>query len=89
MRSESRSGPPQRLARSLRGYRLSRLPGDLMAGSLIVAIGIPISMGMAEVAGVAPVIGLYSCILPLVAYALLGSSFHLVVALDASTAFVI
>ncbi len=86
MRSESRSGPPQRLARSLRGYRLSRLPGDLMAGSLIVAIGIPISMGMAEVAGVAPVIGLYSCILPLVAYALLGSSFHLVVALDASTA---
>lgn len=84
--SEPRRGSPRQPARSLRGYRLSNLPGDLVAGSLIVAVGIPISMGMAEVAGVAPVVGLYSCILPLVAYALLGSSLHLVVALDASTA---
>jgi MFS superfamily sulfate permease-like transporter len=53
---------------------------------LIVAIGIPISMGMAEVAGLPPVIGLYSCLLAPVAFALFGSSRQLVVALDASTA---
>jgi high affinity sulfate transporter 1 len=78
--------PPRRLARSLRGYRRAYVPKDLVAGALVVAIAIPISMGMAEVAGVPPVVGLYSCVLPLVAYAFLGSSRQLVVALDASTA---
>lgn len=71
---------------SLRGYRRSWLPRDLTAGVLIVALAIPLSMGMAELAGMPPVAGLYTCILPLVAYAVFGSSPQLVVALDASTA---
>jgi len=71
---------------SLRGYRRAWLPRDLTAGVLIVALAIPLSMGMAELAGMPPVAGLYSCILPLVAYAVFGSSPQLVVALDASTA---
>lgn len=71
---------------SLDGYRRSWLGRDLVAGVLIVAIAIPLSMGMAEVAGMPPVAGLYSCVLPLVAYALFGSSRQLVIALDASTA---
>lgn len=62
------------------------MPKDLGAGALIVAVAIPLSMGMAEVAGMPPVTGLYCCLLPLVAYALLGSSRQLVIALDASTA---
>ena len=74
------------MARSLRGYRLSSLPRDVVAGALIVAVGIPISMGMAEVAGLPPIVGLYSCVLAPVAFALFGSSRQLVVALDASTA---
>jgi high affinity sulfate transporter 1 len=53
---------------------------------LVVAIAIPLSMGMAEVAGVAPVAGLYTCVLPLIAYACIGASRHLVIGLDASTA---
>jgi MFS superfamily sulfate permease-like transporter len=72
--------------RSLDGYRRPWLAKDLTAGALIVAIAIPLSMGMAEVAGMPPVAGLYSCVLPLVAYALFGSSRQLVIALDASTA---
>ena len=72
--------------RSLEGYRRSWIQRDLVAGMLIVAIAIPLSMGMAEVAGMPPVAGLYSCVLPLIAYALLGSSRQLVIALDASTA---
>jgi len=71
---------------SLDGYRRSWLPRDLTAGLLIVAIAIPLSMGMAEVAGMPPIAGLYSCVLPLVAYAIFGSSRQLVIALDASTA---
>ncbi|HEX5902523.1 MAG TPA: SulP family inorganic anion transporter [Actinomycetota bacterium] len=74
------------LFRSLDGYRWQWLPRDLTAGLLIVTIAVPLSMGMAEVAGVPPIAGLYSCVLPLIAYALLGSSPQLVVALDASTA---
>jgi high affinity sulfate transporter 1 len=71
---------------SLRGYKRSWLSRDLTAGMLIVALAIPLSMGMAELAGLPAVAGLYSCILPLAAYALFGSSRQLVVALDASTA---
>ena len=74
------------LFRSLDGYRWRWVPRDLTAGLLIVTIAVPLSMGMAEVAGVPPIAGLYSCVLPLIAYALLGSSPQLVVALDASTA---
>jgi high affinity sulfate transporter 1 len=71
---------------SLDGYERAWLGRDAGAGVLIVAIAIPLSMGMAEVAGMPPVAGLYSCVLPLVAYALFGSSRQLVIALDASTA---
>lgn len=72
--------------RSLDGYLWAWLPRDLTAGVLVVAIAIPLSMGMAEVAGMPPIAGLYSCVLPLVAYAFFGSSRQLVIALDASTA---
>jgi SulP family sulfate permease len=74
---------------SLRGYRRASFRVDLTAGLLIVAIAIPLSMGMAEVAGMPPIAGLYACVLPLVAYAALGSSRQLVIALDASTAMIV
>lgn len=77
---------PWPVLRSLDGYRRSWLRRDLTAGVLIVAIAIPLSMGMAEVAGMPPVAGLYSCVIPLIAYAVFGSSRQLVIALDASTA---
>lgn len=67
-------------------YQRRWLAADVTAGLLIVAVAIPLSMGMAEVAGLPPVVGLYSCMLPLVGYALLGTSHHLVLGLDASTA---
>ena len=78
-----------RLFPSLRAYEPRALKADLVAGLLIVAIAIPLSMGMAEVAGMPPIAGLYSCVLPLVAYAALGSSRQLVIALDASTAAIV
>jgi high affinity sulfate transporter 1 len=74
---------------SLHGYRREWLRADLTAGVLIVAIAIPLSMGMAEFAGMPPIAGLYSCVLPLVAYAAFGSSRQLVIALDASTAAIV
>lgn len=70
----------------LRGYQRQWIVADCVTGLLIVTIAIPLSIGMAEVAGVDPVVGLYTCAFPLIAYAAFGSSRHLVLGLDASTA---
>jgi MFS superfamily sulfate permease-like transporter len=70
----------------VRGYQPRWIVADCVTGLLIVTIAIPLSIGMAEVAGVDPVVGLYTCVFPLIAYAAFGSSRHLVLGLDASTA---
>ena len=63
----------------LRRYRRSYLTGDLLAGLVVAALAIPQSLGYAAIAGVPVIVGLYAIPLALVAYALLGSSPHLVV----------
>jgi len=64
------------------GYQRGWLRGDESPGLFVVAIAIPLSMGMAEVAGIPPVAGLYTCVLPLVADACIGAHRHLVIGLD-------
>ena len=68
----------------LRNYRGEWLPNDLMAGLSIAAVALPIGIAYAQLAGFPPVVGIYSCILPLIAYALFGSSRQLVVNPDAA-----
>jgi hypothetical protein len=63
----------------LQSYRRRYLRPDLLAGVTVAALAIPAGMAYAEVAGLAPVAGLYALLLPAVAYALLGSSRQLVV----------
>lgn len=55
------------------------LRDDLVAGSTIAVMLVPQAMAYAMLAGLSPVVGLYASTLPLVAYALLGSSRHLAV----------
>src|SRR5690349_11510144 len=43
-------------------------PHDLAAGVSVAAVALPVAIAYAELAGFSPVIGLYSSILPLVAY---------------------
>jgi len=66
-------------------YRKSWLPYDLLAGVSVAAVALPIAIAYAHLAGVPPVYGLYASLLPLVAYAFLGSSRQLIVAPDAAT----
>jgi sulfate permease, SulP family len=66
-------------ARELRSYDRRWLRPDLVAGVTVASIAIPQSLGMAELAGLPVVAGLYATLLPLVAYALFGSSRQLVV----------
>ncbi|GAA2048537.1 SulP family inorganic anion transporter [Catenulispora yoronensis] len=55
---------------------------DVLVGISVAAVAIPGSLGMADLAGVAPTAGLYATMFPLLAYALIGSSRKLVVGPD-------
>jgi sulfate permease, SulP family len=64
----------------------SRASSNLMAGISLAALNIPQAMGYTKIAGTPIVTGLYTLLLPLVAFAALGSSRYLVVAADSATA---
>jgi SulP family sulfate permease len=66
--------------------RRSWVPADLLAGVTLAALAVPQAMGYAKIAGMPVVAGLYTLLLPMAAFALLGSSRHLVVAADSATA---
>lgn len=72
-------------ALALARYRPADLPHDLLAGFSVAAVALPVGVAYAELAGFNPVAGLYASILPLVAYALFGSSRQLIVGPDAAT----
>jgi SulP family sulfate permease len=64
----------------------SGLAANLTAGISLAAMNIPQAMGYAKIAGTPVITGLYTLLLPLVAFAALGSSRYLVVASDSATA---
>jgi len=63
----------------LRTYRSADFPRDLAAGAVVAVILAPQGMAYALLAGLPPIVGLYAATVPLVAYALVGSSRHLAV----------
>jgi high affinity sulfate transporter 1 len=67
----------------------SRVPAELLAGLTLAALGIPAVLGYAKIAGMPLVTGLYTMLLPMAVYAILGSSRHLVVAADSATAVIL
>ncbi len=70
----------------LRGITLADVPREFSAGVTLAALMIPLNIGYAQVAGLPPAAGLYAAIIPLVVFALLASSRHLVTSPDASMA---
>lgn len=59
---------------------------DALAGATLAALAIPVVMGYTRIAGMPVVTGLYTLLLPMLLFALFGSSRHLVVAADSATA---
>jgi MFS superfamily sulfate permease-like transporter len=57
-----------------------------LAGITLAALGIPEVMGYTKIIGTPVITGLYTLFLPVLAFALLGSSRHLVVSADSATA---
>jgi sulfate permease, SulP family len=89
--------PSSSVASSARTYRpllfqgiqplqWSQLPRNLLAGVTLAAMNIPQSLGYTKIAGTPVITGLYTLLLPLLAFAIFGSSRYLVVAADSATA---
>ena len=57
-----------------RGYNSTVLTNDLVAAAIVTIMLIPQSLAYAMLAGLPPEIGLYASILPIIAYALFGTS---------------
>lgn len=74
---------------ALLAYRRSDLAADLRAGLAVAAVAIPVGIAYAQLAGFRPEVGLYSCVFPLLAYAVFGSSRQLVLGPDAATCAVV
>src|SRR5215469_3027324 len=64
----------------------SRLAPDIIAGITLAALGIPEVMGYTKIIGTPVITGLYTMLLPMLAFAIFGSSRHLVVSADSATA---
>jgi SulP family sulfate permease len=69
----------------LPAYRRASLLPDVLAGLAVWAVMVPEGMAYAGIAGVPPIMGLYTIVPPLIAYALLGTSRLLVVGPDTAT----
>ena len=67
----------------------AKVPTDLIAGATLGALAIPETMGYANMAGMPPVTGLYTIVIPIFLFAIFGSSRHLVVGADSATAVVL
>jgi len=70
--------------RVLRTYERSWLPKDLIAGAVLVTLLVPQGMAYAELAGLPAINGLYTTVVCLIAYALVGPSPILVLGPDSS-----
>ena len=64
----------------------TRIGPDMIAGATLAALAIPEVMGYTKIAGTPVITGLYTILLPIIVFAILGSSRHLVVGADSATA---
>lgn len=71
---------------TLRGYQKRNLPHDLLAGLIIAAVSIPISMGYAQIAGLPAVYGLYGSVFPILIFGLFSTSPQFIFGVDAAPA---
>src|ERR1700759_2763867 len=80
------SGRRLPLFQGLLPFNKSGLSGNIMAGITLAALGIPEVMGYTKIIGTPVVTGLYTMLLPMIAFAIFGCSRHLVVSADSATA---
>jgi SulP family sulfate permease len=67
----------------------SRVLPDIMAGITLAAVGIPEVIAYTKIIDTPVITGLYTMLLPILAFAIFGSSRHLVVGADSATAVIV
>jgi len=77
------------ILQGLRPFQWSEVSKNLLAGITLAAMNIPQSLGYTKIAGTPVITGLYTLLLPLVAFSIFGSSRYLVVAADSATAVIL
>lgn len=75
-----------RLAQTLKGYESKNIIKDILAGIIIMAVSIPISMGYAQIAGLPAVYGLYGSVFPILVFAFFSTSPQFILGVDAAPA---
>jgi sulfate permease, SulP family len=83
---QARSGGWLHLFQGLRPVTRAGAARDALAGFQLAAMNIPQALGYTKIAGMPVVTGFYTLLLPLLAFAVFGSSRYLVVAADSATA---
>jgi SulP family sulfate permease len=84
--SPAKQRSPMPIFEGLLPIDTSRISGDVIAGATLAALAIPEVMGYTKIAGTPVITGLYTILLPIIFFAILGSSRHLVVGADSATA---
>ena len=69
-------------------YELSWLKYDIVAGLAVWAVMVPTAMAYSGIANVPPLVGLYSVPIPLIIYAIFGTSRNMVIGPDSATALI-
>ncbi len=67
----------------------ARLSSDILAGFTLAALAIPGTMGYTKIIGTPVITGLYTILIPMLLFAIFGSSRHLSVGADSATAAVV
>ena len=58
--------------------------GDVLAGLSVATVALPVSIAYAQMMGLSPMVGVYSCVLPMLVYAFLGTSKQMIIGPDAA-----
>lgn len=77
---------PVSLGSTLKHYDKKNIVHDIIAGIIIMAVSIPISMGYAQIAGLPAVYGLYGSVFPIIIFAIFSTSPQFIFGVDAAPA---
>ena len=78
-----------KFAHTLRNYDKKNLGKDILAGLIIMAVSIPISMGYAQISGIPAIYGLYGSVFPILFFALFSTSKQFIFGVDAAPAAIV
>lgn len=67
-------------------FKWAQVPSEVVAGFTLAALAIPEVLGYTKISGTPPITGLYTMLVPMILFAVFGSSRHLVVSADSATA---